>query len=161
TLLQRCLEKDRGRRLRDMSTALYVLDEPSRLATGVPVHQDIVAVRRPLWRRAVPAGVWLVSVAMAGVGVWFATRPEAPRVTRLAMPAVGTAALSVFDSDLTFTPDGSRVIYVGNNSTQLLVRQLDRLEPTVVATGFALTDPFVSPDGQWIGFAEGTTLKKV
>jgi serine/threonine-protein kinase len=53
------------------------------------------------------------------------------------------------------------VIYVGNNGTQLFVRALDALEPVAVFTG-APRGPFVSPDGQWIGFVDGlTVLKKV
>ena len=52
---------------------------------------------------------------------------------------------------------------MGNNGTQLFVRALDALEPTVVFTSVeaALSGPFMSPDSQWIGFMEGNALKKV
>ena len=86
-----------------------------------------------------------------------------PRVSRLPRRASGTAALTIIgiDRDLAITPDGSRVVYVGNRGTQLFVRALDALEPVAVFTG-APRGPFVSPDGQWIGFVDGvTTLKKV
>ena len=64
--------------------------------------------------------------------------------------------------ELAITPDGSRVVYVGNNGTQLFVRRLDALEPEAVFTGKAEHGPFISPDGQWIGFVDGTvSLKKV
>ena len=75
----------------------------------------------------------------------------------------GTAALTIngSDRDLAITPDGSRVVYVGNRGTQLFVRALDALEPVAVFTG-APRGPFVSPDGQWIGFVDGSAvLKKV
>ena len=75
----------------------------------------------------------------------------------------GAAALTIngIDRDLAITPDGSRVVYVGNRGTQLFVRALDALEPVAVFTG-APRGPFVSPDGQWIGFVDGTAvLKKV
>ena len=62
---------------------------------------------------------------------------------------------------LAISPDGSRVVYVGNNGTQLFVRALDGLEPAVVFTSADLSQPFISPDGQWIGFVEGGALKKV
>jgi hypothetical protein len=53
-------------------------------------------------------------------------------------------------------------VYVGNNSTQLFVRALDTLEPSVIATGVQVRNPFVSPNGQWVGIADSTlTLKKV
>jgi serine/threonine-protein kinase len=161
TLVQRCLEKDRSRRIADISTARYVLTESaSFIPTGAPVSPATSSP--PWWRLAtIPAATWLLGIGMAGAGVWLATRPPAPRVTRLTMETQGTAALSFVDRDLTFTPDGSRIIYVGNNQTQLFVRPLDALEPTVLATGTALRDPFVSPDGQWIGFGDALALKKV
>jgi eukaryotic-like serine/threonine-protein kinase len=105
----------------------------------------------------------LIVVAVAGAGAWLASRsPEAPlRVSRLAIAPTGSAMPSVGgnDRDLAITPDGTRVVYVGNNGTQLFVRALDQLEPTVLATG-SPRGPFVSPDGQWVGFADGTALLK-
>ena len=62
---------------------------------------------------------------------------------------------------LAITPDGTRVVYVGSNN-QLFVRPLDRLDATAIYTGAApLNWVFVSPDGQWVGFAEARVLKKV
>ena len=86
-----------------------------------------------------------------------------PRVSRLQVQSSGIAALTINgnDRDLAITPDGSRVVYVGNNGTQLFVRALEALEPVAVFTG-APRGPFVSPDGQWIGFIDsGNTLRKV
>ena len=113
--------------------------------------------------------------SVVGAGLWFATRaPEAvpPRLSRLQVPPSGTAALTIngADRDLAITPDGSRLIYVGNRGTpggaqtqggtQLFVRALDTLESVPVFTG-APRGPFVSPDGLWIGFVDGGVLKKV
>ena len=84
-------------------------------------------------------------------------------MTRTTISASGTAALTIVggDRDLAITPDGSRIVYVGNQSRQLFVRALDSLEPVAVFTG-APRGLFVSPDGQWIGFVDNvTTLKKV
>ena len=59
-------------------------------------------------------------------------------------------------------PDGSRHLYVGANGTTLFVRPLDQLEATPLIRGASVRDPFVSPDGQWVGFFDGTTtLMKV
>jgi serine/threonine-protein kinase len=50
---------------------------------------------------------------------------------------------------------------VGNGGTQLFVRALDALAPVAVFTGTP-RGPFVSPDGQWIGFVDtNAVLKKV
>ena len=61
TLLQGCLVKDRGRRVADISTALFVLDKAASLAApAAPVAAERVA-RPPLWRRvATPMAAALV-----------------------------------------------------------------------------------------------------
>ena len=90
-------------------------------------------------------------------------RPPAPRVMRTTITPTAAAALTIngIDRDLAITPDGSRIVYVGANGTQLFVRALDALEPVVIFTG-APRGPFVSPDGQWVGFVDGRrSLKKV
>ena len=98
--------------------------------------------------------------AVAGTGVWLLTRPAAPSVVRTTLTTSGSAALTLIEPDrnVAITPDGSRVVYRGNN--QLLVRALNQLEPTVL-TG--LGEPqgmFTSPDGQWIGFFDDVFLLK-
>ena len=121
-------------------------------------------MRAPLWPRLALAGVAALAIgaAVAVTGSWL-TRPAAPRITRTNIVAVGPAALTIngSDRDLVISPDGSRVVYVGNNGTQLFVRALDALEPVAIATG-QIREPFVSPDSQSVGFVEGlNTLKKV
>ena len=50
----------------------------------------------------------------------------------------------------------------GANGTTLFVRALDQLDATPLTGLGSPINPFVSPDGQWIGFADaGRTLKKV
>ena len=104
----------------------------------------------------------LAGAAMAGGAVWFATRPAPPRVTRMTIASPAAAALTINgnDRDLAIAPDGSSIVYVGTNGTQLFVRALDTLEPVSVFTG-SPRGPFVSPDGQWIGFVDGGSLTKV
>jgi serine/threonine-protein kinase len=102
--------------------------------------------------------------------MWTVMRPAdrvPPRVSRLQITPADAAALTISGQrgiesrDLAITPDGSRVIYVGNRGRQLFVRALDALEPVSVFTGNP-RGPFVSPDGRWIGFVDGgNTLKKV
>jgi eukaryotic-like serine/threonine-protein kinase len=164
TLLHSCLVKDRRHRVAAISTALFVLDNAASLAAPAGMASAAPLPRTALWRRAVtPAAAALVASAVVGAWVWFVVRPAAGRVTRTTIAASGTAALAISrsDRDLTITPDGSRVVYLGNKSTQLFVRALDALEPLAVFTG-APRGLFVSPDGQWVGFVDNvTTLKKV
>jgi serine/threonine-protein kinase len=164
TLLQSCLTKDRRRRVAEISTALFVLEKAANLA---PPSGTVLAASLPRtrvwWRVAALIGVAGVVALVTGTLVWFATRPDAARVTRTTISASGATALTLdgVARDLAITPDGSRVIYVGRNATQLFVRALDALEPVAVYSG-APRGPFVSPDGQSIGFVDGTVvLKKV
>ena len=158
-LIGTCLAKDPDDRWQgagDLARELKWIAE-----TGRPV----VAPQR---RRValVGAAAAVATAAIIGTVVWAATHPAEPvplRVSRLQVTASGSAALTINgrDRDLAITPDGSRLVYVGNNGTQLFVRALDALEPLAVFTG-APAGPFVSPDGQWIGFADGySVLKKV
>jgi serine/threonine-protein kinase len=169
TLLHRCLVKDRRMRIADIAAARFVLDHQA----GVAAISTASATALPhgrLWRRivALTAGALVVAV-VTGTAVWVATRPAPPRVGRFTIATAGTSALTInaVDRSLAITPDGTRVIYVGDNGTQLFVRPLDQLEPRAIATGSGLRGVSVSPDGQWVGFADGSsgasiaTLKKV
>ncbi len=162
TLLQRCLVKDRRNRIADIAVALYVLDHQ---ADTMPTHAASAAplAHRPSWQRmaALTTGALTVAV-LGGAMVWLATRPAPPAVTRTAITTSGPAALARQGSDraVAITPDGSRVIYRGNN--RLLVRALNQLEPTMLTgLGPAPRGVFISPDGQWVGFVDGAALKKV
>ena len=166
TLLQSCLVKDRGRRVADISTALFVIDQASSLSAS-PVTASGVLPPEPWSRRLVaPVAAAIATAIVVSAGAWVAMQPAAPvspRVTRFQLAATGPAALTinVNDRDLAITPDGSKVVYVGNNSTQIFVRALDALTPVAVYTG-APRSPFISPDGQWIGFIDDNrVLSKV
>ncbi len=161
TLLRRCLEKDRKRRLESAADARLDIDD----ALAAPTAEGRVVTRpRPLWRRLAvfSAPALVAGVAIASTTTWLATRPASPRVTRTTIANTGTAALTIngLDRDLAITPDGTHVVYVGNGGTQLFVRALDALEPVAIASG-QLRGPFVSPDGQWVGFIDGIILRKV
>jgi hypothetical protein len=84
-------------------------------------------------------------------------------VSRLTITPTAAAALGIAGNQpgLGITPDGLRVVYVGNNGTQIFVRALDALEPVAIASGTP-RGTFVSPAGAWVGFVDDvTTLKKV
>ena len=83
---------------------------------------------------------------------------------RFSIPQTGPTALTIngYGRDLVLTPDGSRLVYVGNGGTQLFVRSLDSLDLVPIATGSALATPFISPDGQWVGYLDNSyVMKKV
>jgi eukaryotic-like serine/threonine-protein kinase len=161
TCLGRCLQKDPAQRMRSIGDVRLMLDGAFHMAAAAPAIA-------PRWRR--PATVVVAAIvasgAIIGTLVWAAMRPAEPvplRVSRLQVTPQGGTALSMTwnDRDLAITPDGSRIVYVGNRGTQLFVRALDSLDPVAVFTGTP-RGLFVSPDGQWIGFSDGRgVLKRV
>ena len=92
--------------------------------------------------------------------VWDA--PRAAACLASAGRALATAALTIngTDRDLAITPDGSRIVYVGTNGTQLFVRALDALEPVAVFKG-ALGDRSSRPTASGSVSSTHDTLKKV
>ena len=169
TYLRRCLHKNPKQRIPDIAAMRLALEGAFETAAEGPAVDGpaqagryVRGEERPLWRRALPpTGAALAAAALVGGAMWFATRPAPPRMFRTEVTTAGATALSMTgaDRDLAITTDGSRIVYRGTN--QLLVRALDQLEPDVLSGLGAPRGPFVSPDGQWIGFFDGTALKKV
>jgi len=161
TLLHTCLTKDRGKRRIDATAALFVFDNTTSLAQA-SLSSD-ASETSASWRTvARSAAAAVVGAALTGSAVWWMTRPAPPAVVRTQIITASGAALDANPNDrnLAITPDGSRVIYRGNN--QLLVRALNQLEPTaLVGLGKVPRGPFVSPDGAWVGFFDGNSMKKV
>ena len=162
SVLRSCLQKDRKQRVHDVGDVSLALrgafDTPER-----PASQRAVEARSDRWRRTMGLAVSLiVAAAAAGTAVWVAVRPAPPAAVRTEVTTSGATALLIngYNRDLAITPDGSRIVYRGQ--AQLLVRALDRLEPTVLGGLGLPRGVFTSPDGQWVGFFDGNTfLKKV
>ena len=164
-LLRGCLAKDRARRVSDVSTLRFVLQNFDILAAtdGGATSR----ARPPLWRRLVtPVAAAIAGAAAVGVIAWFATRPPEPRVTRFLSAPTGTAALSLDPNgrDVAVLPGGA-VVYKGVQSegrSRLWVRQPDQLEPTLLVDTGSPRGPFSSPNGEWVGFIEtGTSTPEI
>jgi eukaryotic-like serine/threonine-protein kinase len=169
-LLQRCLERDLHQRIADVAAVRFVLEEMSDLAgTSNALNPTATAANaspRAMWWRivAVSAITLLVATVVIPSLMRLSARPATPTaVTRTTIAATGPLALFIdrTDPNVALSPDGTRAVYIGNNRTQLFVRALDALDPVPIVTGTFVRAPFISPDGQWVGFFEGAALKKV
>jgi Tol biopolymer transport system component len=162
-LLRRCLQKDPQRRLRDIGDARLDLDD-AIAAAAHPTALVVAPSSRLPWTMAAIGG--LITIIAVGALVWIVlTQDEqtAPRISRTTIAASGPTAVTPNGArSLVMTPDGTQIVYVGGNGRQLFVRMLDRVEATPVsASAVPINWVFVSPDGKWIGWDEGGTLKKV
>jgi serine/threonine-protein kinase len=84
------------------------------------------------------------------------------------MPADQALLVDPQSRDLALSPDGTHVVYKGGPSadrSRLFVYALDQLEPKPITSSGMPKGPFVSPDGQWVGFFEpggaGAAFKRV
>ena len=116
----------------------------------------------PRWRRiaVLTAGAAMVA-GLAVTLTWLASRPPPPPVVVTTITPSGSAALTLqgFDRDIAITPDGSRIVYRGEQPVAgpcARPARADGLSGLGAPRGV-----FVSPDGQWVGFVDGTTMKKV
>jgi len=167
-LLRRCLAKDPTQRARDMGDVCLDLDEVRAGAATVQPHPGRQLFERWTPRRGLMIAVAVLAVsATAAITVWLTRPATVPGITRLTVRSSDAAAvaLSGVDRDIAISPDGRRIAYVGGppGQPQLFIRFLDQLEPKALPAGTGSPrGVFFSPDGEWIGFFDGTaTLKKV
>jgi serine/threonine-protein kinase len=166
TLVMRCLEKDRTRRVADIAAALFVIDEQNSLGPSGAI--DALPLRIPLLRRrAVTATAAVVVGAAVAIGAWWSVQSSTPprTVTRFTL---ALAADQQFTNPgrqvLAISPDGTRVVYVANR--RLYLRPMSETEARPIVgteneTGVA--HPVFSPDGQSVAFYSGAdrTLKRI
>ena len=160
-LLRRAIAKDPRQRLSDVAAIRLDIEEALAASADASTFDD--ARKTATWQRtaSIAAAASLVVGLAAGAVTWWATRPEPPRLTRLSIPAA-SMSLTNNGRDLAITKDGARVVYVGNNGTQLLVRAIDQVEPTTLTGLGSPSVPFFSADGQSIGFVDlGFDLKRI
>jgi serine/threonine-protein kinase len=157
-LLQRCLEKDPWRRLRDIGEARFTLQEPVE-ETALPAAVPSVRARRsPSLLVAAAALASIVALAM----LWRATRPQDRPMMRFSVDLGPDVAPGVHIT-AAISPDGMRIVYPVRSAAapQLATRLLDQSQATILAGTDGAVDPFFAPDGQWIGFFTGGKMKKI
>src|SRR5262245_6836983 len=130
--------------------------------TTEPVATEPSRQRRwPRWQLAMIAVAALLGAA--GAGAFVMREPKAVRRVTIVPPANAPLVINGNGRDLAITPDGTHIVYVGGaNGSRLYVRALDQYDVTSISGVGSPGHPFISPNGQWIGFFDGgTSLKKV
>ncbi len=165
-IVKRCLAKDpddRWQSARDICEQLRWLSEsgpqPSTGATaGAPSRKN--------WRKTIAwAAAGTLACVIVGITVWM-LKPASPakQVSRTVIALSPGDQLAALDFPaVAISPDGTQIAYVATHAgtRQLFLRALDSLESRPLADTEGANTPFFSPDGQWLGFVTGGTLKKI
>jgi serine/threonine-protein kinase len=143
-LLQRCLEKDPKKRLRDIGEARFLLDDS-------PAPPEPVIVMKRSWLARTAAAV--LAVTTAGFATLWLRPAPLPQVTRFEIHAppgstlpLGTPAIS---------PDGRTIAFTVNDpdgKTRIHLRPIDRIETRALPGTEGAVHPFWSPDGRFLAF---------
>ena len=171
-VILRMLEKDAGERP-SMSDVARLLESRFADQSAMPAPEPRVIARPIASSKSRYGWPWLAAsltaVGLIAAAVWLWSALQAPRSLIRFNVDLGA------DTSLTrvaISPDGTRLVYsqpenaVGSVTgarpvTMLFTRLLDQSQPTPLRGTEGAKDPFFSPDGQWIGFFAGSSLKKI
>jgi serine/threonine-protein kinase len=149
-LLERCLEKEAKNRYSGIGDARVDIQKALADPSGVFVQPITTVESRTKLRLILPwvaAGVILAAV-ITGLAVW-KLRPSEPRqVMRFGYELPEGQQLN---GGLVVSPDGRHFIY--GTSKGLYLRPIDELTAKLITgTEGDARQPFISPDGKWVGY---------
>ncbi len=151
-LLKKCLEKDPKRRLHDIADAWDLIEDVS------PATQP--SSRSRPWLPWSLAALFFVSTIVL-VAMRIMEPAVTPPSTRFQIePPPG----HTFDSYVALSPDGKRLAFTAatvRREITLWVRDLESLEARQLPGTLNAGTPFWSPDGRYLAFSVGRSLKKI
>jgi eukaryotic-like serine/threonine-protein kinase len=156
TLLRRCLERDRSKRLADVAGVLFALDE----ALDAPSSHVQPAVQTPA-RTSVAYAGWLVAALVAVVATTALVRrapPVAPTMRlQIVTPSSGNPMM------FALSPDGQSVVYQVREQgrVQLWLRRLESEDNRPLTNTDGALYPFWSPDARSVAFFADGLLKRI
>ena len=161
TLLQRCLEKDPKKRLRDIGDAMPLIGTQSAEESAAPAPS----------RSSLPwivATVVLAFAAIALAAIHFREKPESPPAAARFQIRLPEGIHFTSTGGMSLSPDGRHVAFSATTPAQgpaVWVQDLDALEaraiPGTVTSG-AVPPFFWSPDSRYVVYSENSPkLKKV
>jgi Tol biopolymer transport system component len=158
-VLRRCLEREAGRRLRDIGDARLELLEAS--LEPPPDAGERRRPRRELIAWAIAAVATGAAVTLGIVGWSGGAGSVEPTVIHVLPPS---DSVSCFRDGFALSPDGRRIAFVSLSSRGerlIWVRSLDRADSIPLAGTDGAAYPFWSPDGGEIAFYAGGKLRRI
>ncbi len=130
-------------------------------AAGATGATGAVEALRPIWIASAAYSITTICVAI--VFAIFGHEPVEHRISRFSISLPGDATIDPLRGSVAVSLDGSRLAYVATAAgrSQLFLRSVERDEPVAIAGTEDASDPFFSPDGEWIGFFARGSLQKV
>jgi len=164
-LLQRCLQKDRTRRLKSADgIRMQIEDALSAPAELPPLPADAPSgiTSRPQRLPWIVASVLAVVLLAALVPVVTHFR----EAEETALPELRTDIVTTATGDpasFALSPDGRQIVYVatGSGAARLWLRPLDKTTPLPLPGTDGASYPFWSADSRSIGFFDGSKLKRI
>ena len=174
-LIERCLERNPRKRLRDIGEARIFLEEGGASGTNLSFSRlgmtaapaERVRAKTPVPLLAVLALVCLAAGTVLGWKVVSQPQP-APLLHAMITPPKGThfTFRGAAPGPAAISPDGTKIAFTAvgeSGSAHLYLRHLDKGESVLVSDTEGSSYPFWSPDSEYIGFFEpgADKLKKV
>ena len=164
SLLRRCLKKDRNRRLRDIGDARIEIEDAASTPAAELRPAGAGGSGRLSWTAIGAALGVFVGLGLAFVGGWpggespEARNPEPPRRYEIdPRPATWTGTFDL-------SRDGQKLVYSGmapGKPPQLYLRRLDKLRGEPIPGTEGAREPFLSADGEHVGFLQNGALMRV
>ncbi len=159
----RCLQKEQKRRYSGIGDARYEIEQVLTDPSGVFAPPASIAEPQSRLRTTVPWAIAVLAFVLAAVAFWNLRTPEPPQITRFSHELQdGRKFSNLRNIVLSVSPDGKNVVYATTDG--LFRRSVDELDARLIpGTDEMPSDPFFSPDGQWIGYFSGASgqLKKI
>ena len=144
-LLERCLEKDPKKRLRDIGDMELLLAE----ALAAPSPPATLRSGKLPWIAAAVAGVVAAGLALV---LWRQPKPDARQVRFTVSYPEGSS--TDFSGSPALSPDGNWVVFVStvNGKRSLWLRSLNATESRPIPETDGAYAPFWSPDSRYLAF---------
>ena len=163
-LLRRCLAKDPKRRLQHIGDARLEITEALE-TPAVDAFAGVAPVAPRWWHQPLPvlsAAALLVVLGWLAAWAWprGAAAPPGP-VARYGVTLPAADQLEI--GGLALSADGGQLVYLATRDgvPRLFRRSRDQLNAEPLAGTEHAQYPFISPDGQWVGFFADRALKKL
>ncbi|HEV3056981.1 MAG TPA: protein kinase [Vicinamibacterales bacterium] len=160
TLLRRCLEKDRKRRLESAADARLEIDD-----TLLASSADAALASPPShWAHSLSWAAAAAVIALLLLGTMFLRLPRSPQAGEIRFEVqAGLPPALIGDPGMAVSPDGTRLAIVGisEGRAQISVRALNSVAARPLKGTEGASYIFWSPDGRSLGFFAGGQMKRV